>query len=286
MKIVIGIITHQRPQQVLRIARLLAPQLASDDAVWILENGSRQLNKRRLKSIHSQISLFHLPAKSIPIARNYLFSQAKVAHDFLLFLDDDVVVSQNWLSELKKQLKVAQLNQTEVVQGNFHSFPKQNIYAQTTEILTQLWLGENMIDQSHLKILDTKHVAFNLKRFQRVRELFDPTLSYASDIAAAALLTQRHHFSIVFAQNISVFHQERTQWWQFVQHRYRLSKSFRKVAEKYPNFFGSASTNQKFRTLWTQLKMTPLQKTWILFNLLLIYASVWVSNLITSLLRF
>ena len=285
MKIVIGIVTHQRSERLLSLLKQLAVQLKGTDQVWVLENGSYQLSKKQIKSIHSHISLFHLPTASIPKARNTLFKKAKKSASVLVFIDDDVSLPKNWLLKIRRAIKQAEKNKAEVVQGNFHSLPQQNIYAQTTEILNQLWLNVNLLPNSLTRIIDTKHVIFLLKYFRKRRTLFDEKMVYASDIAASAELIATLKIKILFLPKLLVFHHERSSWWAFTKHRFRLSFAFRRVDPQYPYFFQSATTKQKFGAIWSELPTNVFGKVWMSLNLCLIYGAVFVNTSITSLLR-
>jgi glycosyltransferase involved in cell wall biosynthesis len=285
MKVVIGIITHQRKSQLLRLLQQLGPQLSTNDYVWVLENGQGQLNKSLLSSIHSHIKLFFHPTASIPISRNFIFTRARQRADLLVFLDDDVLIAQNWLRKIKIAYEEAQDKGAQIIQGNFLSFPPKNIYAKTTEILSQLWIKANITSSLTTTIIDTKHVGFLLKDFPKISQLFHPSFRFASDIAAAAVLTNEYKMRILFFPQLNVYHQERTSWWQFVQHRFRLSTAYRAVLCQYPQEFNSVKAIEKFKQLWLQLKFPPLQKIFICATLLGVYGVVWVSNLITSFRR-
>lgn len=284
MKIVIGIVTHQRPHKVLRLLKQLNLQLPEQTQVWILENGPQQLSNHFIHLINSNFLLIYNSHTSIPKARNTLFEKAKKTHDFLIFLDDDVILPPHWFSKMYKQIAENHDSST-VIQGNFHSFPKTNIYAQTTEILNQLWLRNNTYGNSYTHIIDTKHVVLPVHKMKSIHQLFDPRFTYASDIGAAAILATQHNFKIKFAQDLYVFHQERAEWGTFVKHRFRLSRSFRTVSQIFPGFFNSESISTKFLSLWQILPQPRVMRLWIILNLFVIYGCVWVSNKITAFLR-
>lgn len=286
MKVVIGIVTHQRQRYLLGLLSQLSTQLGENDVIFVRENGHPELTKSQLQKIHPHILLFQTDTASIPNSRNFLFNQAKkMKADYLIFLDDDVLVTSKWLDEAKFALKQTTQQHAQILQGNYRSIPRKNLYAQTTDQLSKMWLKVNQLPNSLTRIMDTKHLGFVMKDFLGQQPLFDENQKYASDIMAGANLITRKGFKIYFAENLVVYHRERTSWLTFVRHRFRISTSFRTVATKYPDFFQSVSFPQKMVILWKNVKFGWVSKIWIILNLITIYFFVVVSNSITSLRR-
>ncbi len=286
MKIIIGIVTYHRPEQVLRLLTQLREQVDAGVSVIVVENGSQQLTLQLVTLAFPNSKLFDQKIPSIPNARNFIFKTAKFNADYLVYLDDDVVLTKNWFSNLKKVIQQTSNPAVVALQGRVISIPQNNLYAQMSNILYSLWISKNLSQNSRLVILDTKHVVFFLKKLTTISQLFPENRPYAEDISCALMLTKKIQAKFLFCQSLVVYHRERTTWWSFTKHRFRLSYTYQQVLSDHENEIKSANLTERIVAIWQQLSVSKFQKIVCICHLLIIYSCVVVSRLMTSRLRF
>lgn len=256
LRICLGIITYHRKEKALRLLRKLSVQLTPQCDIFLVENGSQEMIPTDISLISNRIHLFHLPSPSISKSRNFLLHQATSKYDILAFIDDDCLPSRNWLKEIVTLF--SQHPTLAIVQGAIKSVPPKNIFAQTSHALSQLWREKNT-DGTLTKILDTKNILFNLSLLRKFPLQFDSTLPYASDIDLGYKILQRG-LTIHQTNSCLVYHQERTNVFEFYKHRLRLALAFRKVAARYPHFFSRATEWEKAVYLFENLRFPLIKK--------------------------
>jgi GT2 family glycosyltransferase len=264
----IGIITYQRKKQTLGLLRKLKNQLRSNDQIILIENGSSKIKRSDLSFLPKKnINFIQLTKKSIPASRNSIFQLAKENFDFLAYIDSDCIPSKNWVKEIKEEF---QHNPNySIIQGNITALPKANLYAQTTQLLFQLWQNKNT-KNSLTKVLDTKNIFFKLSSFSQLNYFFNEKLTYASDIDLGYKL-QKKGFHIIRSPKALIYHCERTSIQSFFKHRLRISLAYRRTNKSYPNFFHSAQPIEKIYYLFSNLKFPILKKIKIIILLQIIY---------------
>lgn len=279
-QIIIGIITHNRKNQLLQLLRTLHSQIKNKKniAIYVLENGSHDIVQQELPS--DQVTLVNLPKASIPIARNFIFNATKPYAQKLVFIDDDCLPNKDWvrrLEEISFQRNVA------AVQGKVISIPKENIYAQVTGALYDQWI-DSFVDSEYLReILDTKNIVLNLKIFKRHKKLFDEKVGFASDVVLAQML-KRNNFSVLYLPSLIVFHQERTRLLDFLQHRFRLSVSYR--LQHTEAALDVSSLWKKYKDVWKKIQRPALSKFIILSLLVVVHLAVFFNLLKKKLFNF
>jgi GT2 family glycosyltransferase len=282
MKIGIGIITKSRKQLLKKLLQSLNRLSLTSEVIFILENGSSQLTHNELsRIINSNLVFKQVEQKSIPKARNQLIKLARKTSDYLIFIDDDCLVSSSWLNNIKKLIKNEPLEI--VVQGAVSSLPKKNIYAQTTQILYREWLKENSYrhnSKQYLKVLDTKNIVINLKKLNN-KILFDEKIKFSSDVEFAHKLFEKK-IKILFSKQIKVFHLEKDGLISFIKHRFRLSYYFRLNSIKNKNFYKSRNISKKIASIYSQLSASLLKKIFMVVILLTIYFFVLVVTKLTE----
>lgn len=249
MKTSIGIVTKGRSSSLIRLVTCLVKQLTPHDSIIIVENGSQELSNKLLKNFFhtSSIQLIHQEQASIPKARNKIFRMVKNKNDLLIYVDDDCIPQQEWLTRIKSTLM--HRKNIFMLQGFVVSKPTNNLYAKISSILFNLWINNNVKSDKTITIMDTKNIGIKLQPFRHDPYLFDETLPYASDIDLAARLADRGIHN-VFNDSIIVYHEERKTMISFILHRFRVSKSFRYVSRKYPGYFKTTPLLQKYSIVW------------------------------------
>lgn len=274
MKIAVGIITNNRPIVLKRLVHAILPQLHQFDKIIIVENGSFRssgitiLAPSKIRYTHSQIA-------SIPKARNSIFTLCKNDFDLIVYIDDDCIPSDNWLNAYRIHYKKFQY--IHVFIGKSNSIPKSNIYAQTTQLLQDIWFTANTNGQ-YTKILDSKNFGLRLSRFRKNHMLFNEDIAYATDIELGVRLVQKN-IPLLYCPDVIVYHEERTTTSSFIQHRFRLSLSYRKITEHYPQYFTSNSLLRKYTFIWNNLHKSILSKIYIIVLLSCIYGIVLFTQL-------
>ncbi len=279
MNITIGIITHNRPNQLYRLLYSLQPQLKSNHRVVIVENGSDTIKKTAVDKLKiKRYSLIKKNFAQIPKARNIILKQSIKQSDLLIFIDDDCLVSSNWLKEYEELFD--KNKNIKAVQGKIKSIPTNNVYAQTSQLLFQLWFQANtkQLTKHHFttKIIDTKNVALRTSILKTSQ--FNEIQQFATDIQLAYQLNQQQ-ITIHYFQSSLVFHQERTSFKSFILHRVRLSSSYRLVNKKAQNYFNSVSFFNKLNYLNRQLKFSNFIKIKVIIALLLAYTLVFLKSI-------
>lgn len=284
MNIAVGIVTHNRPQQLRRLlAALLSSAAGFRPTVIVAENGSDTVpGLLQACGWSGSVTYISLPRAGIPQARNAIFRRVKRSYDLLIFIDDDCLPSPDWLPEIEKLFR--KHRSIQVLQGGVRSTPAQNIFAQTTGLLYDLWVNGNRSTHGILRILDTKNISFRLNAIRHRQRLFDESLSYASDIDLAVRF-EREGLPVHYAPTAWVFHQERSTLRSFISHRFRQSWAFRHVAQRYPGYFRSAAQLPKFFFLWHHLHQPAYRKILLFMLLGGIYAAVALRQFTEQLLH-
>jgi len=278
MNITIGIVTKNRASKLYRLLYSLQPQLKTNHNILILENGSNVVKKDKIKQL--KIKRFKLIKKNfsnIPKARNILLNLAKERKsEVIIFIDDDCIPSSNWLKEYEQTLK--ENKNIQVLQGKIKSIPKNNVYAQTSQLLFNIWFEANKINTEitnkkqlicENKIIDTKNVAFRLKNIKK-HKFNEQIKFFAADIDYASQLTKRG-VTINYFKKATIFHEEKTTFITFIKHRLRLSSAYRKINIPLKHHFNSKSTKFKILYLWQNLDFFILTKIKVILALLTAY---------------
>ncbi len=284
IRVVVGIITKGRRELVLQLVSYFHTHYCHDRAVEIIlvENGSSVLQPKDFARFSQQITFIHMGAASIPKARNYIFNRVKDMNVKLAFIDDDCIPGDDWIEQIKN---ISFGEKVVAHTGLCISIPKNNIFAQTSQILYQSWIDVNVDKMTHTtSILDTKNVVFNTKALKDKQKLFSEQLTYATDIELAARLIQEG-FVLHHDPQMRIFHQERTTLQSFFAHRYRLSLAYRKI-RKSLSLVKSVSMFRKFETLLQNLPTHFLNRLFIIFILLTIYFLVTCQLLINKVTNF
>ncbi|MBP7741022.1 glycosyltransferase family 2 protein, partial [Candidatus Woesebacteria bacterium] len=159
--IVVGIITKGRRELALQLASYFHTYYGHDSTVQIIliENGSSVLQQKDFEGFSKQVMFKHINEASIPKARNYIFKQVKNKNVKLAFIDDDCIPGDDWIEQIKN---ISFDEKVVAYTGSCISIPRKNIFAQTSQILYQLWIEANVDKLTHItSILDTKNVVFN-----------------------------------------------------------------------------------------------------------------------------
>lgn len=284
IRVVVGIITKGRRELALQLASYFHTHYSHDRTVKIIlvENGSSVLQQKDFVRFNKQITFIHIGEASIPKARNYIFNQVKNKNVRLAFIDDDCIPGDDWIEQIKN---ISFSEKVVAYTGSCISVPRKNIFAQTSQILYQLWIEVNVDKMTHVtSILDTKNVVFNTAVLRKKQKLFSEQLIYATDVELAARL-MREGFVVQYCPQIRVLHQERTTLLSFFAHRYRLSLAYRKI-RKSLSLVKSVSLFHKFKVLLQNLPTHFLNKLFILSVLLVIYFLVTCQLLINKLANF
>lgn len=282
--VVVGIITKGRRELALQLASYFHAHYHQDSTVQIIlvENGSSVLQPKDFIRFNKQITFIHIGEASIPKARNYIFNQAKNKNVRLAFIDDDCIPGDDWIEQIKN---ISFGEKVIAYTGSCLSVPRKNIFAQTSQILYQLWIEANVDKMTHItSILDTKNVVFNTAALKEKQKLFSEQLVYATDVELAARLIEEG-FLLHYYPQMRVFHQERTTLRSFFGHRYRLSLAYRKI-RKSLSLVKSVSLFRKFEMLSQNLPTHFLNRLFIIFVLLIIYFLVTCQLLINKLANF
>ena len=281
VRVVVGIITKGRRELVLRLVSNLHNRCSDDNTVQIIlvENGSCDLQPSDLIGFKNQLIFTRIGEASIPKARNYIFNRIKDENVKLAFIDDDCIPEKDWIEQIKN---ISFGKKVVAHTGSCTSVPRKNIFAQTSQILYQLWIEANVDKMTHIaSILDTKNVVFNTAALKEKQRLFSEQLVYATDVELAARLIEEG-FLLHYYPQMRVFHQERTTLRSFFVHCYRLSLAYRKI-RKSLSLVKSVSLFHKFKMLLQNLPTHFLNKLFILFVLLIIYFLVTCQLLINKL---
>lgn len=257
----IGIVTRNRPAQLLRLLRNLNEQTPFPVDVFIDENGSNNITGASLKSfarLHS--TLMKQQDASVLKARNAIVRAAKKKYRWLIFLDDDCMLDGSWFRTINTFLHRSVANTHWAIQGVADSFPRDNFYAQSSGLLYRLWFEKNTTGNQSL-VLDTKCCALDLLALSRVDFPFDEALPFdAGDIDLSCRMLKRDRKNNVFVlRTWRIRHEERTRFVPFVLHRARLSAAFRLVQKCHPSILASEKFSTKIRLLWN-LKVSPFAK--------------------------
>jgi len=214
MNISIIIPTRNRSALLLRCLQSLLPQLQDGDEVILVDNGDSYQTKLIVSTFLQQypIIYIHERRKGSSYARNTGFRKTK--GEGIAFLDDDCIVSQQWLAEIRRLLEGAKKRNTiSLFQGKIiYKFPSDSLrkslfilqhqYDWTTIRKSKKWESSRALD------LINAGNFFTLRRiFHHTNYLFDSrTFPYIGEERDLAYRLQLQGVSIEYTPSVSVTH--------------------------------------------------------------------------------
>ena len=105
-KLVIGIITYKRPDNLKNCIQSLLKQICEIKYdIIVVDNDKEQSAKRIVQSFNVENILYQVEeVKGIPYARNKVVKLIMDKYKYLAFIDDDEIANVDWLENLYKTI--------------------------------------------------------------------------------------------------------------------------------------------------------------------------------------
>ncbi|MBU3956712.1 glycosyltransferase [Patescibacteria group bacterium] len=183
--------------------------------VIIVENGIKKEKAnsffKRLKEQYPRLKIknFSLARRSASQARNLGVKKSK--GNWLVFLDDDCLLTKNWPKEIKR---LSQLPSGEIFQGRIiHQFEEKNLFVDI--FLFWLEFSRRISAQGEIekptKLLHIGNAMFKKKIFKSLDYVFDETLfPFVGEEADLAARLLKNGVSILYVPKLTVRHIKKT----------------------------------------------------------------------------
>jgi glycosyltransferase involved in cell wall biosynthesis len=224
MKISIIIITKDRAKMLEACLRSLSGQLGADDeTVVIMDTSTTDGTEGVLLNNARSLHIKYFKSKIQGFSYNYNLAIKKCSGRVLVFINDDSIVSQDFVRNIKK---AHLLHRNSVIQGMTYSLPKKNIYAEIMGDNYQNWVTLNTLSVSPpmLKTIDSKNVSMPKEIFIRFG-VFSDRFGKGAEDRAYGLMLYKARVPIYLDSSIVTHHNERTTLKGFVQQHVRIGYS-------------------------------------------------------------
>lgn len=197
----------------------LMGQLRPKDEIIVIDNGSTD-NTRQVISTYKkklQIRAYSMQSGKYPHLYNTGVRHAK--NEIIVFLDDDCVAEKSLL----KNIRSTYIHRPNIIiQGITYSLPKGNIYAEIMGDHYRHFIATNLLDRTHLRILDNKNAAIPRSLILKL-DGFCEKLDCGSEDIEFGIRARSHGIPIILNRTIVAHHHERTTFKDFVVQHIRFA---------------------------------------------------------------
>lgn len=239
MKISVLITTRNREKILKKCLASLIRQLRKPDEIIMVDNDSSDNTKEIVKSFHG-LKIKYFLEKNIGIAfgRNKGLKEAK--GDVFAFIDDDCVVSKNWLKEIEITFKNDK-NIVGVVGRNENMFPR-NPYAVAEQCWFLFWYLKHISSRDKKEVLqDGEIINFKNAAFRQPflgKTKFNTNLIMGqfseedTEIRGRLFRQLRLKEKIIYQPKAIVYHGNRSSFFQLLIRRFYKGIAFFELFEK------------------------------------------------------
>ncbi len=197
----------------------LMGQLHAKDEIIVIDNGSTDTTKNVLAAYKKKLPIRDYRTSSGKYPHLYNMGIHKAKNEIIIFLDDDCIASPSFCKNIRK---AHQDRPNAVIQGMTYSMPKNNIYADIMGDHYRHFISTNLLDATHLRILDNKNASIPRKLMLKL-DGFCEKLDCGSEDIEFGIRLRSHGFPIIFNPKIIAFHHERTTYKDFVVQHIRFA---------------------------------------------------------------
>jgi len=171
----IAIVTRKRPERLERCLRSVVKQKKKARFVLLIDNDSERSAYEVYKKFKEEIKGLRyecVKTQGIPQVRNRALECCET--EFLAYVDDDCVLSENWIKSALNG--ISKYKEVAYVVGQSLLLNKKSIVARSMYHIYRCWFFVS-VDVKSLRLsgrsLDTKNIVFRMKYFKKFRLFFD-----------------------------------------------------------------------------------------------------------------
>jgi glycosyltransferase involved in cell wall biosynthesis len=213
--------------------------------IIIVDNGSTDTTKIICTKYARQLPIHYWYTTVRGYPKIYNFAIHKSKGDWIIFLDDDCIVSSSWLKAI---LQAIQKYPNAIIQGKTISMPKNNIYAQIMGDHYQNWIKANLLSGNRLRTFDNKNLCVPRSVINRYG-MFDERLVTGAEDIELGFRYARHGVVILYDSSIVAYHHERDTLSGFLQQHLRIAKGEARLDSLLPKEYIITAVNKK-KTLY------------------------------------
>lgn len=233
LKFSIIVPVYNRPQEIDELLKSLTKQDFQDDfEVIIVEDGSENISKNIVKSYSEELAIQYFLKENTGAGASRNYGMQRASGNYFIILDSDVIVPNQYLSEVKKQLTE---NYTDAFGGpdaaheNFTDLQKAINYSMTSVLTTGGIRGKKK------SVGKFQPRSFNLGMSE---EAFEVTKGFSKmkageDIDLTFRLWQ-NGFETQLIEKAFVYHKRRSTVKQFFKQTFAFGTARPKLNEMYP----------------------------------------------------
>jgi glycosyltransferase involved in cell wall biosynthesis len=238
-QLTVAIITYRRPHLLNKCLHSFLPQKYLPHKILIVDNDPKFTALAALK-LHPNLPLtiIHSPQNIIAVARNLALNTCHTP--YLAFIDDDCLLSPNWLETAKLSIKshpdASLINGQSLLLNPNHPLARMQFQINQNRFQTN---PHSSLYQFNNLDIDTKNLILNLHKIGKTR--FDPTFKVSEDTDFGLQLNQRQ-LSGVYQPHLIVYHQETISLFPVIKkifkggyYRYLLEKKWHQVGSYFPD---------------------------------------------------
>jgi len=214
-------LTRNRAHMLALCLGSLVGQLGKKDEIVIIDNNSTDPTYEVVRSLQSELPIHYYKSSITGYPRLYNLAIKKSTKEILVFLDDDCVASSNYISAVRQAHRE---HIDAVIQGQTHSLPRHNIYAEIMGDHYQNWLEANRLSDGTLRTFDNKNASLPRTLIEKYGVFLDELIEGSEDVELGIRL-RRHEVEIIFDPRVIAYHHERLTFMGFLQQHLRIARS-------------------------------------------------------------
>lgn len=283
----VGIITKDRPKDIVACLDSIKKQSVFPNELIVVDSSTNNLTKDLIRvfkdNVKYPVMYIYEPQIGFPIARNRVLNRAK--YRWLAFTDDDCVLDQNWVKEIKKMInKYPSLS---AIAGESKPYFVHNIVSQAVNFNEQHWKKRVIRNQDilDLETLDNKNVVYNLSFLDSRNICYDKNRTSffgASDDCDLGMQIQKSGGKAKFNPKMIVYHKDLIDLHSYTKRIFIRSKAHATYEHKWQVFrnqmgFESFKQTRFIKFFFNYIRDHNLNifETFLLF-FLLVYSSLLV----------
>lgn len=200
----------------------LLGQMTTNDEIIIVDNESTDQTKELVYHYKEKLPIKYYYSRISGFPSLYNFGTSKCSKNIIIFLDDDCIADQNYISSIKSYY----LNHGKeyVMQGKTYSIPQGNIYADIMGNHYQNWIKVNLENGRYLNTVDNKNLAMFKTVFEKAHG-FDNKLILGSEDVDLGYRLKKMGMLIELNDKAYVYHHERETFKSFLIQHKRIARS-------------------------------------------------------------
>lgn len=281
MNFSVVIITKDRP---LHIRKCLNSLFAQNDITYdvlVIDSSHNNFTKNIVKEFQTKyqgfnINHFFLLKKGYSAARNFGFSKSR--GKWVVFVDDDCVLSKNWSIELNNSAHLLKNNVVAVL-GRTKNLYQKNVFSCVSQYDNDYWVSANIdknFEVKNKKILDNRNIVYNKKIIVENNLNFDEKLLYGGEDLDMGLNLNKLSFKAIYCPNLFIYHEWPTNALAFFKRQliYKKSQDSLGLDKSKLNWLNNDFRKVKIKSLKEHNKRNLSFYQKLLFELIIILRSI------------